>query len=159
MSEQENVTIVRQQIDALNHHDVPAADRYYAETFRGWAIGAPGELDKRGNSAYFRRFVDAFPDLHFDIKDILAQGDKVAVSWVAHGTHTAPLTNPGSGPIPATNQKVDVPGCTFYELRNNMIVRQDLLWDQVTLMSQLGLMASQPQSSQASRPGMTGSRG
>jgi predicted ester cyclase len=99
---------------------------------------------------YTQLFLEAFPDLHFDIKDVIAQGDKAAVSWVAKGTHTAPLKTPGGDPIPATNKKVTVPGSTIYEFRHNLIARQEIYWDQVAFLAQLELLGA-VQSSRSGR--------
>jgi steroid delta-isomerase-like uncharacterized protein len=100
---------------------------------------------------YTRGFLEAFPDLHFDIKDIFAQGTKVAVSWVAKGTHDAPLRSQTGDSIPATHKKVTVPGCTIYEFRNEMVSRQEIYWDQMMFLTQLGLVADPTQLYRATR--------
>jgi steroid delta-isomerase-like uncharacterized protein len=47
--------------------------------------GAPGGLG--GVEAVFRMFRGGFPDVHFDIKSMLAEGDKVATRVIGSGTH------------------------------------------------------------------------
>jgi predicted ester cyclase len=95
--------------------------------------------------------MDAFMDLHFDLKDIVAQGDKVAVSWIAKGTHGAPLRTPTGDSIPATNKKVTLPGCSIVEIRNSLITRQDIYWDQVKFLMQLEVPLEMLRSSSSSR--------
>ena len=151
MSEQENISIVRRQFDILNKHDVKTVEKDYADNFRGMATGAPGELNREQNSQYTRQYIEAFPDLHFDLKDVIAQGNKVAAFWVGRGTHKAPLVSSTGETIPPTNRMTSVPGCTLYEFKNDKIVRQDILWDQVTLLTQLGIMTGQQQTSRSMR--------
>ena len=37
--------------------------------------------------AFRNRFLDAFPDLEFEVESVVAEGDEAAVRWVARGTH------------------------------------------------------------------------
>ena len=143
MSEQENIKIVRQFFENFNNHEPDANDVYVANDARTEAAGAPGVMNKDQSRMYNHRFLDAFPDLHFDVKDIIAQGEKVAATWVAKGTHKAPLAGPGGESIPATNRSVSTPGCTVVEFRNNLVVRQEIYWDQVQFLTQLGLISEQ----------------
>jgi len=144
VSEQENITIVRKWFDNLNSHKLDHNDQFLANEVRVEATGAPGVMDRDQGRNYNRQFLDAFPDLHFDLKDIIAQGDLVAVSWVAKGTHKAPLTYASTGySLPPTNRMATVPGCTITEIHNNKIVRQSVYWDQVTFMTQLGVLTEQ----------------
>src|ERR1700761_8075218 len=60
-----------------------------------------------------RPFVAAFPDLQIVIEDAIAQGDQVAVRWIATGTHTsAGLT------IPPTHKKISFRGITWVRVRD-----------------------------------------
>jgi len=51
--------------------------------------GAPGGLG--GVEAVFRMFRGGFPDVHFDIQTMLAEGDKVATRVTGVGTHGGPF--------------------------------------------------------------------
>lgn len=144
MSEQENINIVRRWYDNFNSHKLDLNDQLEANEVRVEAAGAPGVMNRDQARAYNRQFVDAFPDIHFDLKDIVAQGDLVAVSWVAKGTHKAPLTYASTGySLPPTNRTATVPGSSIFEIRNNKIVRSSGYWDQMTLFTQLGVLTEQ----------------
>jgi len=152
MYEQENIQIVRKLFDNLNKHNLDASDNLIANDVRIEITGAPSVLNTREQGkAYTRRFIDAFPDLRFDVKDIIAQGDKVAVSWIAKGTHSAPLMTSGGESIPATNKRAMVPGCTLYELKNNLVTRQETYWDQVNFLTQLEVPLGMLESSRSGR--------
>ncbi len=52
----------------------------------------------------------AFPDLKFDVQQVMVNGNEATVKAVWSGTNTGPLSlpMPGMAPIPATGKKVSV---------------------------------------------------
>src|SRR5258706_14085953 len=71
-----------------NHGDTKAADELIASnvTLRNPpAVLHSLEDYKKGMAA----FHTAFPDLHFTIEDMIAEGDKVVVGWLLRATHRA----------------------------------------------------------------------
>ncbi len=151
MSEQENIKIARQYVDNLNRHSNESNRSLIADDVRTESTGERQHLNKDQTIKLNQRFLDAFPDLHFDLKDIIAQGDHVVVTWVATGTHTGSLSLPSGGSLPATNRKVTVPGVTVSEVRSNKITRQTITWDQVAFLMQLGVMTEQDMMTMAKR--------
>jgi steroid delta-isomerase-like uncharacterized protein len=139
MSEQENTKIARQFLENLNKHNNEGNRSMMADNMRTDATGEQQPLNRDKSLMYHKQFSDAFPDLHFDVKDIVAQGDLVIISWVATGTHTQPLNTPG-GSISPTNKKINVPGFFLSEIRDNKITRQTITWDQLAFLLQLGVM-------------------
>ena len=75
-----------------------------------------------------------FPDLHFDMIQILADGEFVVSRWTAKGTHRGELMG-----IPPTNRRTIVNGCTVSQVRAGKIVHEWLFWDTGHLMKQLGV--------------------
>ncbi len=86
----------------------------------------------------------AFPDLHFEIHHIVAEGDIVAFHSTMTGTHTGMLQIPNVLPIPATGKPISVVHMHFLSYVNGK--GHDLwhVWDTPALMRQLGVMP-QPQ--------------
>jgi steroid delta-isomerase-like uncharacterized protein len=151
MSEQENIQMTRRVFEVFNNHNPDAADQMIADDLRSEATGAQGMLNKEQNRMYNHRFFDAFPDIHFDVQDIVAQGDRVAATWMVTGTHKSPLALPTGDSLPATNRNISVPGCTVLEFRGNKISHQKIYWDQLTFLMQLGVMTEQDMMSRAKR--------
>jgi len=143
MSEQENIRIVKQGFDRLNNHNLEPDNQLTSPTARVQTVDSPTEMSIQDYRASLRRTLDAFPDLHFTIRDIIAQGDKVSALWTVKGTHKSTLTLTNGMSIPATNKMVTLPGVTFYEFKNNVISRQDIYFDRVALFTQLGVMNEQ----------------
>ncbi len=140
MSEQENIRIAEKFFQAINDHDLSQNSDHYAPDYLYEAPGVPGQFNQEQSQAYTQGFLDAFPDLHFEIKHKIAQGDYVVINWRATGIHTGPLTTPTGNQLPPTGKKAVVPGSTTYEFKGGKAVRSWVHWDMVTLLAQLGLM-------------------
>lgn len=98
--------------------------------------GDPWESKTLSLESFKERVLHAravFPDLRFRILELIAEGDKVAVSWIFRGTHAGRL--PG---IPASGTQVDVSGLTIYYFNGNKIAGHWQEIDRVGLMQQLG---------------------
>jgi steroid delta-isomerase-like uncharacterized protein len=128
--------------DSMNRHDLSdwyalLADSYTADYPRG------SGLDKAQAREFNQHFLDAFPDLHFEVHHTLIDGSLIAVHWTGAGTHTAPL-NAGNGRmIPATGKPASVSGVLLTEVEDGLFRRERTFWDRVSLLTQLGLMPSE----------------
>ena len=140
MSEQENMRIAEKLFEALNAHDLNLGSDYEADDYQFEGPGTSGTVNRDQARAYTQGFFDAFPDLHFEIKQRVAQGDYVVINWIGSGTHTGPLLTPTGATIPPTGKKAVAPGSTTYQIKNGKAVAGQTYWDMVTLLAQLGLM-------------------
>ncbi len=143
MSEQENIKIVRQYFEHMNRRNNDANRSLLSDDARTEATGELKPLNKEQTLQYNQRYIDAFTDLHFDLKEIIAQGDQVAVYWIATGTFSAPLSLSNGGSLPATHRKSTDPGVNIVQVRNNQITHQTIIWDQVGFLMQVGLLTEQ----------------
>ena len=80
-------------------------------------------------------FSSAFPDLHFTIDDMVAEGDKVAVRLTATGTNKGAFRG-----IPPTNKKVTVWEIQIDRVAGGKFVECWSRYDTLGLMQQLGLI-------------------
>lgn len=82
----------------------------------------------------------AFPDLHFEIHDILAEGELVAFRSTMTGTHQGNLQM-GPGPsIPATGREVSVPHMHFVRIVNGKTKDLWHQWNMPMMFKQLGIV-------------------
>jgi steroid delta-isomerase-like uncharacterized protein len=92
----------------------------------------------RGTEEY-KKFVSAtrsaFPDAHFTIDDIFAEGDKVAARWTMTATHKGELRG-----IPPTGKKVTMWAISLYRIVEGKIVEAWERYDTLGLMQQLGVI-------------------
>jgi steroid delta-isomerase-like uncharacterized protein len=89
-------------------------------------------IDRRGYVERARFSRDAFPDLAFEMHDLVAAGDRVAVRWSAAGTQLGAL--PG---LPASGRRLRFSGQTIYELKNGWIAGHWQLIDRLGFAQQL----------------------
>jgi steroid delta-isomerase-like uncharacterized protein len=71
----------------------------------------------------------AFPDLQLEIADLFAEGDRVAVRFVAPGTHLGDFAG-----VKATGRHVVWKGIVVYEVKDAKVSRAWACWDDVGLL-------------------------
>ena len=86
----------------------------------------------------------AFPDVHVEIEDMIAEGDRVATRWVASGTHEGELM----GISLTGGNRVTVAGTTIDRLVDGQIEETWDYYDALGMMRQLGAIPS-PEETQA----------
>ena len=90
-----------------------------------------------GLRAYWAEFFGATPDLRFEVQDIVAEGDQVAVHWAAKGTFAGPNSFQGIEP---TFSRLDLAGLDIFHLRDGLIVREHAYTDGSEFARQIGML-------------------
>jgi steroid delta-isomerase-like uncharacterized protein len=88
----------------------------------------------------------AFPDLTFNVEDMIAERNEVVIHWVARGTHKSTFLG-----MPATNRTATVSGTSIFRIEDRKIAEQWSDWNLMSLMEQLG-MAKIPEQVEAKTP-------
>lgn len=140
MSQQDNIRIAEESFAALNAHDLSSLGKDAAPGYTFEGPGLPGPVGPGEEASYLQGFLDAFPDLHFELTHRIAQGDFVVVNWVGTGTHQGPLRTPSGDSVPATGRKGATFGSNTMEFENGKVLRNRSYWDMVAFLAQLGLM-------------------
>jgi steroid delta-isomerase-like uncharacterized protein len=78
-------------------------------------------------------FKTVFPDLDYDLQDIIASGDTVATRWVVTGSQQQEFMG-----IAASRRTIRVEGMNFYRLKDGRVTDVWTQFDGVALMQQLG---------------------
>lgn len=138
MSTDTTKLIARQYIDGLwNRGDLATADTILAADFVE-NIPFPGqEPGPEGYKQLVTQFRTVFPDLHFTIEELIAEGDRVMVRWSGRGTHRAELAG-----IPATGKAITMTGIDIFQITNGQITERWGERDTLSLMQQLGAIPS-----------------
>ena len=77
----------------------------------------------------------AFPDVHYKIMDVVITEDKITARVKMTGTHLGDFFG-----IPATGKSVDVDQINIEYVHNGKITEHWRITDQLTLMTQLGVI-------------------
>ena len=139
MSAEENKALFRRTYEELlNRGNLSVAEELVAPDFVNHE--APPGRDRgpdsmRGLANMLRT---AFPDLHFEIAELVAEGDIVAGRLTMSGTHEGPLMG-----TPPTGRWMRQAHMHFVRFRDGLAVEQWGVRDDLGMMRQLGVI-SQP---------------
>ena len=114
--------------DFINHEAPPGMDR--------------GPESMRGLATMLRT---AFPDLHFEIEGLVAEGDTVAGRLTMSGTHEGPLMG-----TPPTGRWMRQAHMHFVRFREGLAIEQWGVRDDLGMMQQLGVIPEPGQPGEAS---------
>jgi predicted ester cyclase len=139
MSAQTNKTLARQFIErAFNQGDLTAVDEHLAPS--GIDHQEPPGTDFVIHvKEVITGLRTAFPDLHFEIHDMLAEGEIVAIRSTMTGTHLGVLNVGPARSFPPTGRKVAVPHMHFIRMVDGQASDLWHVWDTPGMMRQLGV--------------------
>ncbi|NOG71264.1 ester cyclase [Roseicella sp. DB1501] len=86
-----------------------------------------------GARRLYEAYTSSFPDVRFEIRQIVAEGDTASAQLVFTGTHEGPL-----GAVPASGNRVRVANNCFFRFVSGRLVEQEGVWDSLSLMRQIG---------------------
>lgn len=141
MSTESNKDLVRRFVaEVINTGDTSAITQFCV----------PGSNTAGRLTAQVRALRITFPDLAVTINDIIAEGDKVALTVTIRGINTGPLHSlPALGdlddPAPPTGQPTLITGSYMFTLSNGRIDSFIDEFDQVSLLRQLGWTFTPPE--------------
>lgn len=107
---------------------------YFSATYHNNAGSRGRMVGPAGIEKNYHDLVAGFPDVSFEIADIICDGDKVVVRYVMLGTHTGPYQG-----APPSHAKVTVPGIGIYRVADGFIQESWVLRDSLALMKQIGI--------------------
>jgi steroid delta-isomerase-like uncharacterized protein len=84
--------------------------------------------------------LNGFSDVAHRVESFVEQGDAFADEWTFVGTHTGPFALPDGGQLPPTGKRVELRGMEFVQVRDGKIVVDNLYYDNMAVLAQLGLI-------------------
>lgn len=133
-----NIAAVRSYWGAANNHSADEMRDTLTDDYIHHDPGLPvPDADRETHVQIIAGgMMDAFPDLHVTIHDMIAEGDKVAVRWSFSGTHKGEL--PGNPPLPATGKKIDVSAMATHRMDGDKLAETWVNFDVMGMLMQLG---------------------
>jgi steroid delta-isomerase-like uncharacterized protein len=142
MSLEENKDIVR-RLTEMRREDLTAIDAFINEMLAEDFINHTPQLgvspDREGFKQYFVKLAQAFPDLTFDVQDLIAEGDKVVCRSMVRGTHKGAITGPRR--FQATGKKFEISAIFIMRIQGGKIIERWAAPDTLSQLLQLGLIA------------------
>jgi steroid delta-isomerase-like uncharacterized protein len=136
MTRDEIVASCRREVESWNAHDAVGVAAFYAEEATVTDAGGETATGREEIAARARQYMDALPNLRFELQSVAADGNRFAMEWRASGTNTGSLAG-----MPPTNRPVVVEGCDVGEFGDDgLIQRETDYWNEASFLRQLGLM-------------------
>ncbi len=135
MSLEQNKAVVRHFVEEVqNQHNLAALDELVSPDFVDHS-GTTSPPNLEGTKAFFAMMFTAFPDMRFEVRLQLAEGDKVVTYKTFHGTHQGPFMG-----IPATGKEVAFDNIDILTVIDGKITEHWAVGDMLSLMQQLGVV-------------------
>lgn len=129
-----NKEVVRRAYDAINRGAIDEFGNLLADNFQ--------EIDQRGETknkadciTETKELKKAFPDMKYDIQQVIAEGDKVAVVDTFSGTMKGEMNG-----MQPTGKRMSVPEVDVYTVKNGKLAESRSALDTGYMMEQLGVM-------------------
>ena len=134
-----NEDLLERYVELYNAGDLDACMELYAEDavqrMHDGRFEGSEEIRER-----LARDLDAFPDAKYVVQSFLADGDTFADEWTFTGTNNGPFRLPDGSEVPATGKRVEIKGMELVEVRDGKIVVDNLYYDFLAAVAQLGLV-------------------
>ena len=143
MSNEENMRLMKTLDDAWNSQDWETFSNSHADNVIVRWAGQPPTNGIEAHKKEGEYFFSAFPDNRVDnnpYKILFGRGDWTCSVAEFTGTHKGLMKGLDGNMIVATNKTFKVDFCTVALWKNRKIVEENLFYDLVGMMKQLGLM-------------------
>ena len=129
MSLEENKEIVCRFIEAYNNRNLDLIDDFVAPDY----VDHTNKVCREGLKQLFAMGLNAFPDWHETIEDIIAEGDKVWVRLAYTGTHKGEFMG-----LAPTGKKIKSKAVDIYRIVNGKLAEYWNVTDNVNILKQTG---------------------
>ncbi len=132
----DHAAALRHAFDLFNAGDIEGFSDSLAEDFVDHEPVPGIPPTKAGTKELLTGMRAGFPDMHFDVEDILADGDKVVARLHVTGTQTGSFMG-----TPATGRRIDVAAIDIVRFADDGLAHEQWgVMDVMSIMQQLGVV-------------------
>jgi predicted ester cyclase len=132
-AEQTNLQIARTWIQrTMNEHDLDAVDEFVHPEFR--SASGPELQGPAGEREGLGYLFSAFPDFSYEVKLLIAEGDRVALHGTARGTHTGEFMG-----LEGTGKSFAADSIEIMQFKDGKCIVGFPVFDMKTVCEQLGI--------------------
>ena len=143
--QQKNKQVVHQFFEAFDRHDIESMEQLVSITNYSLHFSGMPTMDWNGHKQLIAAIITAFPDIHHDIEDVVAEGaDKVAIRMNVTGTHKGEFQG-----VPQSGKKGSITSMDFFTIIDGKFVEHWVTADMMGLMQQIGAIPASPSPSDA----------
>lgn len=114
--------------EALNKRNLQLLKYFISEDF----VGVRGLRGAAGFEEPVTALIRAFPDIQWNVQEIVSDENKVAVRWTWEGTHKAQFQH-----YEVTGKSFSNEGMAIYELRDGKIINAQIQTDRLSFLQQM----------------------
>lgn len=134
-----NIELIRRIFNQVwNEKRIEEIDELVATDYIHHDVRSPDRKGIAGYKEFVDLYLNAFPDIRFNIDDEISDGNTVVTRWTATGTHNGDL--PG---LPRTGRPISITGITIARLSDGKFVESWNNWDALGMMQQLGAVSAE----------------
>jgi steroid delta-isomerase-like uncharacterized protein len=137
MSADENRAVVRRWVEAWNEKDLNAAEELLGLDYVRHDANLPEVVGPQAERQFVAGVIAAFPDLHLQTEQLVAEDDLVVIRVTVRGTHRAEFMG-----VPPSDRRVKFQAVEIYRLSDAKIAEQWVVTDILGLLQQLGAVPS-----------------
>jgi steroid delta-isomerase-like uncharacterized protein len=133
--EERNMALVRSVFDGLNKQNEAVYEEFYAPEY-GWYFPAnnPKALTRDEEAGFVKLLWAAFPDIRWDIAEMIASGDTVMARFIVRGTHEGEYQG-----IPPTGNMFETGGVWMARIKDGKLIEAREEADVLGWMQQLDM--------------------
>jgi len=135
-AQEDNRALLLRMFEELgNRGNIATAAEFMALDVKRHDLGAlfPSATDVGGVKNFLGMMRAAIPDLHFEVHEVIASGDRVVVRFTLSGTHTGDLAG-----VSGTGRPVSMPCINIYRIADGKVAETWQLAGELSLLKQVG---------------------
>ena len=129
----DNKALVRRFIDYINNDILAPIDEFFAANYTYHNSSMPEVNDLASVKQFNAMAYSAFPDIRFEIEDMVADGDKVVYRYSARGTHKGEFMG-----IAASGKQITFTGIVISRIADGKFQEDWESMDGMYVLKQLG---------------------
>jgi len=112
--------------------DLAVVEQVVHPQFRSHDWAPDSASGPQGFMDFYAGVRSAFPDSHYEVDDLIAEGDRVVVRWRMFGTHQGEFYG-----IPPTGGSISLDGIAIYRVANGRLMERWVVYDMHGLIQQV----------------------
>lgn len=138
MSTQANKALVQRDFEEVwNQGNLAAVEEIFAASFT-FHLPDREATGIESHKEYINTLRSIYPDLHYTIEDLIAEGDRVVARWTFRGTYQESSENT---PADIIGKQITTTGISIYRIADDKIQEDWTNWDALGLYQQLGVVS------------------